>query len=47
MPLPKAPSNLSLFVTIILRQVLYCTSELLSPQQFLDETQAAGKAMPA
>ena len=30
-----------------LPQVLYCASELLSPQQFLDEIQAAGKVMPA
>ena len=31
---------------IIVFQVLYCASELLSPQQFLEEMQAAGKAMP-
>jgi hypothetical protein len=32
---------------MIVLQVLYCASEMLSPQQFLDEMQAAGKAMPS
>jgi hypothetical protein len=35
------------FLVLTLPQVLYCASELLSPQQFLDEIQAAGRAMPA
>jgi hypothetical protein len=43
------PTKAHHFIMLVLiwPQVLYCASELLSPQQFVDEVQAAGRAMPA